>query len=149
MEQDVVSEVRAKSVDPQLYYSKDILCNPYAIDKLDREIERAHRYSRARSMPRQHHRYSDIYTPIREVSQTRKYPSHEVMPRQRDEYELPSKRFHRGNGMSRYLEPPPMEDECIEEKPETPIKKVKRREKGKLQICLSYSFQKKIEFFFD
>lgn len=130
--QHFLVETRAKSVDPRLLDSKGILCNRYAIDDLDREIEKEHRYSRARSMPRQHQRYSDIYTPIREVPQPRKYPSHEVISSEKEEFEMPSRRHYRRNGLPRYLEPPPIED--VE--PETPVKKVKRREKGVLLIII-------------
>lgn len=121
-------EARAKSVDPRLLDSKDILCNRYAIDEMEREAEKAQRYSRARSMPRQHQRYSDIYTPIREIPQPRKYPSHDIIPREREEFEMPSRRYYHGNGMPRHLKPPPTEDELVES--ETPVKKIKRREKG-------------------
>lgn len=123
-------------MDPRLLDSKDvsdskgILCNRYAIDEMEREIERSIRHSRAKSMPRQHQRYSDIYTPVREVRPPRKFPSQEVVPRERDEFEIPSRRCYPGNGLPRYLEPPPFEDDYMEA-PETPVKKVKRREKGK------------------
>lgn len=116
-------------MDPRLLDSKGILCNQYAIDEMERETEKAHKYSRARSLPRQHQRYSDIYTPVREIPQSRRYPSHDVMPREREEFEMPSRRFYHGNGIPRYLKPPLTEDEFVES--EAPVKKIKRREKGK------------------
>lgn len=118
----LLSEKRARSVDPRIQNSKDdapVLCNKYAIDALLRkESLNAERQNRSKSMPRSQSFRKSLYTPSRE-------PSPEQIP----------KRLH-ASERSRYLAPPlppiapmPSDDECIElEVPEvTPPERRKQR----------------------
>lgn len=94
-----------------------MLCNKYAIDELNRATHHSdQRKHRARSMPRPDHRYNDLYS----------------MSREQSPVNIP-KRLQ-SNERHRYLAPPlppeADEDEFIEM--ETPVRRVKRREKAAL-----------------
>lgn len=109
-------EIRAQSVDPRIFDSKGeapVYCNKYAIDEINRDSQ-SDRKKRAQSMPRPQNRYSDLYSPSQELSPV-------PVP----------KRLH-PNERQRYLAPPLppeiVEDEFIEM--ETPVRRIKRSEKG-------------------
>lgn len=122
----IFTEQRAQSVDPRLFSPKNdapVLCNKYAIDAMNRRLSsQSERKHRSRSMPRQSSR-CDLYSPSREASPE---PSPVPIPRRLH----PNERF-------KYLAPPlPVpesdfdEDEIAEI--ETPVRRVKRREKHAL-----------------
>lgn len=114
------TEGRARSVDPHIFAMKGeapVLCNKYAIDELNRATHHSEqRKHRARSMPRQENRYTDLYAiaiPQSPVHIPKRLQSHE-----RHRYLAPP------------LPPEMDEDEFIEM--ETPVRRVKRREKTSL-----------------
>lgn len=116
------SEMRAQSVDPRIYKSKNeppVLCNKYAIDALmqcESECQPPNASHRSRSMPRSANRSKHLLAPSREPSPERQ--RHSVHSEQR----------------SRYLAPPTIEyntaNECVEL--EVPVRKVKRRKGSQL-----------------
>lgn len=115
------AENRARSVDPHIFAMKGeapVLCNKYAIDELNRTTHhREQRKHRSRSMPKPENRYNDLYSLSREQSPVHHIPKR-LQPNERQRFLAPP------------LPPEMDEDEFIEM--ETPVRRVKRREKVSL-----------------
>lgn len=127
----VLLELRAHSVDPRIYKSKNdapVLCNQYAIDALIRResvCQASDKNHRSRSMPRSANRSKHLLSPSREPSPPTQ-PSAPVTERRRQSV--------RHEQRSQFLTPPIIEyntaDECVEM--EVPQRKAKRRKGSQL-----------------
>lgn len=128
----ILVELRAQSVDPRIYKSKNdapVLCNQYAIDALIRResvCPTSDKNHRSRSMPRSSNRSNKHLLP---VSREPSPPPPSVAPATPAPAADRHRQSIRSSQRSRYLAPPIIEynttDECVEM--EVPQRKAKRR----------------------
>lgn len=113
-----------------------VLCNQYAIDELFREqdVTRRQHNDRSRSMPRQHMRYSELYSPPSQIDPTAnvRYSVPPSPRRSSQHYPVQNHTHQQKNFLC-----PPVDDSFIEL--QVPVKRHRRREKGKFVILCSIS----------